>query len=50
MFDDVQVTELGEVVRRAVGVGAGRRELLRQALGDATGWPASPRSRPPRRR
>ena len=45
-----QVTELGEVLRRAVGVGAGRGELLGQALGDATDWPASPRSKSPRRR
>ena len=34
----------GEVLRRAVGVGAGRRELLRSAPWRRSGWPASPRS------
>ena len=36
----------GQVLRRAVGVGAGGGELLGLALGAGSGWPASPRSTP----
>ena len=34
VLDETQVTSFVKICRRAVGEGAGRRELLREALGD----------------